>query len=277
MLAAACSSFSTRFQALTPANAASKLAATAQHDWHPLRRRVFLRHAPPMLFSIHHLPSIASQAAEKLSGIRVTSPPSVTNLGAPFIQACGRLSRPGVGITDRFMRLRGPNKTNGACPSRRLTLVLFFFPCCCPFALHIAPFIFLLSPLRQQKHISAAHNLNLLLLADPPQFADARLLCSSIAKCACKSTGTPPSHSPIKPRNRPRQPLVCARGAWVYASALTFWTYGRLCVYTIPASQKFLQLQSPVLGLPGPKYEVLRTCSPIALYSAKPHLESPVS
>lgn len=81
-----------------------------------------------MLFSIHHLPSIASQAAEKLSGIRVTSPPSVTNLGAPFIQACGRLFRPGVGITGRFMRLRGPNKTNGACPSRRLVLSCSFFP-----------------------------------------------------------------------------------------------------------------------------------------------------
>lgn len=75
------------------------------------------------------------------------------------------------------------------------------------------------------------------ILPDPLQFADARLLYSSIAKCACKSTGTPPFHSPIKPRNRPRQPLVCARGAWVYASALTFWTYGRLCEYTVPASQ----------------------------------------
>lgn len=135
-----------------------------------------------MLFSIHHLPSIASQAAEKLSGIRVTSPPSVTNLGAPFIQACGRLFRPGVGITGRFMRLRGPNKTNGACPSRRPTLVLFFFPCCCPFALHIPPFIFLLSPLRPQKYTRLlTTNLNL-LLADPPQSADARLLSSSHRK-----------------------------------------------------------------------------------------------
>ncbi|KAL6868034.1 hypothetical protein J3F83DRAFT_88813 [Trichoderma novae-zelandiae] len=75
-----------------------------------------LAHAPPMLFSIHHLPSIASPATRELPGIHPChslSPPSVTNLGAPFIQACGRLFRPDASCVCE------PNKTNAACPSRR--------------------------------------------------------------------------------------------------------------------------------------------------------------
>ncbi|KAK4074812.1 uncharacterized protein Triagg1_4961 [Trichoderma aggressivum f. europaeum] len=139
-----------------------------------------------MLFSIHHLPSIASQAAEKLSGIRVTSPPSVTNLGAPFIKACGRLFR-----AERFMRLRGPNKTNGACPSRRPTLVSFFFPSAVRLlaastSSHIPPSIFTHGLLTTKVNINTFTSTCISYFSqDPPQFADARPSALLIHRKVC--------------------------------------------------------------------------------------------